>query len=543
MTNVTGSNTLGGTNQSDANDFSDQKFWYEWIELSGAPSTLTTAGFDTSDGTLASGTEVYNAGGTDDLDSFVSAANANTLGDTADLFAVRMTTTLTITNADTYTFDLTSDDGAMIFVDGVAVVSDDSLHAARTVSGSVDLTSGEHEITVIYFERAGQSVLEVDISSTDSGDYPTAVALQDAAVQANDGDDTISGGEGNDTLNGGDGDDLLTGGDGDDQFIVSSGADTISDFGTGETGSIDDNDQSNNDFIDLSAYYNDTSLAAVNDADTDSSNDFGNALGMLRADAADGTIDGVINGTDYSALIGDIDLTLQNSGSAVTGSALSNDNTNVACFTPGTCIATPEGPLPVEQLRIGDLVTTQDNGDQEIRWIGRRHLSQQDLDAYPNLRPVRIRAGALGGGLPEADLIVSPQHRILVSSKIATRLFGVPEVLVAAKQLVSLDGIDALTAPQGVTYIHFMCARHEVVFAAGAPTESMYAGRQALLAMPDAARREIFALFPELINMDPDARPPSARHLPSGRMARKLAKRHKRNNKPVLHGWPESASA
>lgn len=215
----------------------------------------------------------------------------------------------------------------------------------------------------------------------------------------------------------------------------------------------------------------------------------------------------------------------------------------VACFTPGTCIATPEGPLPVEQLRIGDLVTTQDNGDQEIRWIGRRHLSQQDLDAYPNLRPVRIRAGALGGGLPEADLIVSPQHRILVSSKIATRLFGVPEVLVAAKQLVSLDGIDALTAPQGVTYIHFMCARHEVVFAAGAPTESMYAGRQALLAMPDAARREIFALFPELINMDPDARPPSARHLPSGRMARKLAKRHKRNNKPVLHGWPENASA
>ena len=53
-------------------------------------------------------------------------------------------------------------------------------------------------------------------------------------------------------------------------------------------------------------------------------------------------------------------------------------------------------------------------------------------------RPIRIRAGTLGNGLPEADLIVSPQHRVLVRSGIARTLFGADEVLVAAKQLLAL---------------------------------------------------------------------------------------------------------
>ena len=69
------------------------------------------------------------------------------------------------------------------------------------------------------------------------------------------GRDTLIGGDGNDTLDGGQDDDQLTGGDGDDVFVYSGGHDTITDFNAGNTGPLDDDDTTNNDFIDLSGYY------------------------------------------------------------------------------------------------------------------------------------------------------------------------------------------------------------------------------------------------------------------------------------------------
>nr|AIA91314.1 CAZy families GT4 protein [uncultured Gluconobacter sp.] len=96
----------------------------------------------------------------------------------------------------------------------------------------------------------------------------------------------------------------------------------------------------------------------------------------------------------------------------------------------------------IEDLRVGDLVLTKDDGPQPLRWISSRHVSAEMLAAHPNMRPIRIRAGALGEGLPLRDLIVSPQHRMLVRSKVAERMFGEEEVLVAAKHLLELDGVD-----------------------------------------------------------------------------------------------------
>ncbi|HSF92831.1 MAG TPA: Hint domain-containing protein, partial [Paracoccaceae bacterium] len=46
----------------------------------------------------------------------------------------------------------------------------------------------------------------------------------------------------------------------------------------------------------------------------------------------------------------------------------------VACFTPGTGIATPKGEVAVERLKKGDRVLTRDNGIQTIRWIGQKKL-------------------------------------------------------------------------------------------------------------------------------------------------------------------------
>jgi len=205
---------------------------------------------------------------------------------------------------------------------------------------------------------------------------------------------------------------------------------------------------------------------------------------------------------------------------------------DLVCFAAGTMILTPDGYRPVEELQAGDLVSTKDNGDKPLQWIGSRRLNTAALRANPHLNAIRIRAGALGEGVPSSDLLVSPQHRVLVRSKIAIRMFDSNEVLVAAKQLLCLDGIDIADDLQAVEYFHFLFDQHEVVISNGAETESLYTGAQALKGVGKAAAEEIFALFPEL--QDEDYQATAARPLLSGRQGRKLAMRHLTNDRPLV---------
>ena len=167
------------------------------------------------------------------------------------------------------------------------------------------------------------------------------------------------------------------------------------------------------------------------------------------------------------------------------------------CFTPGTLIATPQGERLVEDLKVGDRVITRDNGIQEIRWVGRKELTGFELARQPHLRPVLIQKGALGKNLPEHDLLVSPNHRVLVANDRTALYFEEREVLAAAKHLTGLKGVDEVDT-MGVAYIHFMFDQHEVVLSNGAWTESFQPGDYTLKGIGDAQREEIFALFPEL---------------------------------------------
>lgn len=203
----------------------------------------------------------------------------------------------------------------------------------------------------------------------------------------------------------------------------------------------------------------------------------------------------------------------------------------VPCFAGGTRIRTRRGEIAVEALRVGDSVLTVDDGYQPIRWIGSRHLSSGDLAMSPQLRPIRIRPGALGAGVPEVDLVVSPQHRVLVQAAVAERMFGEAEVLVAAKHLLALDGVEVAGAMAGVTYWHILFDGHQLVFSAGAVTESLYTGSEALKSVSTAARDEIFALFPQLAA---GVRPSPARPLVPGRQAARLAERISLNGKALV---------
>ncbi|SEO26980.1 Hint domain-containing protein [Paracoccus alcaliphilus] len=210
-----------------------------------------------------------------------------------------------------------------------------------------------------------------------------------------------------------------------------------------------------------------------------------------------------------------------------------HDQNNLPCFTRGTMILTDAGLRAIEDLAEGDLVMTRDNGLQPVRWIGSVGVSADRLAAEPTLRPIRIAAGALGASTPAQDLLVSPQHRVLVRSRIAQRMFGTSEVLVAAKQLLTIEGVDIADAADGVEYFHMLFDRHEVVFSNGAETESLYTGAEALKAVGSAAKEEIFALFPEL--RDSDVAPQAARILASGRQGRKLAMRHLQNSRALVN--------
>lgn len=203
----------------------------------------------------------------------------------------------------------------------------------------------------------------------------------------------------------------------------------------------------------------------------------------------------------------------------------------VPCFTAGTMIRTPDGQRPVEALSVGDLVWTRDHGPQPIRWRGARRLGADALAANANLRPIRIRAGALGAGQPAQDLVVSPQHRILVRSAIAARMFGAREILVPAKQLLDIPGIEIDHEAVEVTYLHLMFDHHEVLMSNGAETESLYPGPMAVAALGAEAATEIRAIFPELLE-DPQA-VPGARPFVAGKRARKLAARHSANGQPL----------
>jgi Ca2+-binding RTX toxin-like protein len=397
---------------------------------------------------------------------------------------------------------------------------------------------------LVYGGTGNDTILTGDDADTihgEQGDDLIDAGIDADFISGGDGDDTIVGGEGADTIEAGAGDDLIYGGlndvigdaldiadvDGDlrpgnnpDLIYGGAGNDTI--FGR------DDDDTlyggTGNDLLDGGVDEDSVFGDAGNDTVIGSEgNDsaYGGAdrdvfvIGSQGAGIGD-FIDGNEEGDDYDTLdlseagplTIDYDPSNPENGTVTfldgdgnpTGTLDFINIENVIppiCFTPGTLIATPRGEVPVETLKVGDKVITRDNGIQEIRWMGQKALSGQDLRLHQHLQPVLIKAHSLGNGLPEQDMMLSPNHRVLVANDRTQLYFDEHEVLVAAKHLVGAPGIHSV-ASIGVTYVHFLCDRHEVVLSNGAWTESFQPGDYSLKGLGNSQRSEIFELFPEL---------------------------------------------
>ena len=328
----------------------------------------------------------------------------------------------------------------------------------------------------------------------DNGDDLIDAGAGNDLVFGEDDNDTIFGGAGNDTLDGGIDDDVIDGGAGDDLIIGGQGADSLSGGEGNDTFSVG----MFTDPIFGDVYREGKGDTIVGGEDPDGKDiDVLDLTGNVDFDIF---FEDSIDPTGTSGESGRVVFFTDATKTTVQGELIFKEIEEIAgpiCFTPGTLIATPRGEVPVETLREGDKVITRDNGIQEIRWVGCRTLDRADLAENPHFRPILVKKGSLGQGLPERDMVVSPQHRLLVANEMTELYFNETEVLVPAKHLVNRWGISRIDTLR-TTYVHFMCDRHEVVLSNGSWTESFQPGQQSLSTLGEDVRDEIMALFPEL---------------------------------------------
>ncbi len=354
------------------------------------------------------------------------------------------------------------------------------------------------------------------------------------SIEGGDGNDTILFGDGDDTVYGGNGDDLIDdiggdqlggvnliyGGSGNDTVYTGDDADQIfgdagNDVLFGEDGNDTITGGTGNDTV-YGDQGNDVFVIGLNDVNTVAGGDVDNATlvppyeviyggGGPGASAGDNdTID--LSAFGFSRVVivpssldpenGYIKI-LNTAGVEIGRIDYFNIENIFPCFTPGVMILTDRGEVPVEALAPGDLVMTRDSGLQPVRWVGRRDLGLVDLMADPNLQPIEIATGALANG-PERVLRVSPQHRVLVEGARAELMFGEAEVLVAAKHLLGQAGVTRVLPLEGVSYIHILFDRHEIVQSDGVWTESFQPADRMLSAMDSEVRGEVLKLFPQL---------------------------------------------
>jgi len=273
---------------------------------------------------------------------------------------------------------------------------------------------------------------------------------------------TVDSGAGDDSITGGTGDDSITGGTGDDRFVLSTtgGRDTITDF---------DASDSNGD-----GFFNDQ-------IDTGDLVGGSGAGGLVTIADVVVTDDG--SGNAVLTFPGGEQLVLTGVAPGQISSYPQLYAAGIPCFTQGQRIQTHRGQVRVEQIRCGDRVQTRDNGLQQVVWVGQRRLSAQDLVTSPKFRPVRVAATEMLGNT--RPFLVSPHHRLLMNIKPNSYQTPLGQGFVSARKLAkALPNVAQEVCPSaGVTYVHLMTERHEIIYADGVASETFWPGPEAIRAL------------------------------------------------------------
>jgi hypothetical protein len=174
------------------------------------------------------------------------------------------------------------------------------------------------------------------------------------------------------------------------------------------------------------------------------------------------TISNVTYLRDHTGTAGTASFGLTNaSGGTVAASIDPYFFTASACYRAGTRIATPDGEIAVEELKIGDLVRTMSGALRPLKWVGTRAYSARFAGNNPDLLPIRFKAGALADGLPARNLLVSPKHAMFLDG-----------VLIPAEHLVNGATVVQEQPGEDIHYFHLELETHDVLLAEGAFSES-----------------------------------------------------------------------
>ncbi|MBD3678087.1 MAG: Hint domain-containing protein [Rhodobacteraceae bacterium] len=164
-----------------------------------------------------------------------------------------------------------------------------------------------------------------------------------------------------------------------------------------------------------------------------------------------------------------------------------------AAFAEGTLIETGSGLAPVETLEPGGCVVTRGQGLMRVVWVGMSIIEAPDSED----RPVMIRPGALGAGMPGRGLVVAPDHRVLLSRDRAARLFGATDMLVAARDLKGMPGV-VTCASRRLALVHVLLERHDLIRAEGVWAETFEPTESALAALSPCLRDCLLSTAPRL---------------------------------------------
>lgn len=462
-----GANTVtatSGNNEISAGDGADT------IAVTSGNNTIH-AGNGVNTITATSGDNIIIGGNDADTIATTSGSNYIDVGNGVNTVATGAGNDTVISGVDTDTIT-TGAGNDVIYVKGG---TDDVAGGAGHDTLVVDYSAATTDVISSTLSGSGAAGYAGNVSEGASGtvtfagieNFHIGTGSGNDQITTGDGNDTVDSGSGHDEVHAGAGDDLIHGGYG-DTVDGGDGSDTLNINGIGQHEIVYDvNDAHNGTIFGL--------------------DDQGNRTGQ---DISFTNIEHIVDlppehPTDVIVDVPDPDC---------------KDNI-FACFTHGTQIFTPRGQRNIETLECGDLVLTRDNGFKPICWIASKQLSAEMLANNAALQPIMIRRGALGNGTPSRDMMVSQQHRMLLTEARADFLFGTSEVLVRAKHLVSLPGIDAIKVPT-VTYVHLMFTEHEIILADGAWSESFQPGVTTLSGLDVDQLMELQIIFPELSGDD-----------------------------------------
>jgi hypothetical protein len=147
-----------------------------------------------------------------------------------------------------------------------------------------------------------------------------------------------------------------------------------------------------------------------------------------------------------------------------TGQILTTNNGS--CFLKGTTIRTAKGDKKIEDLVVGDLLPTVFGGMRPIQWIGRYPFKRSNRAKawVRDVLPVRVARSAVSPDVPNRDLYVTRAHALLIDGVL------LPAGTLINGRTITLYDADAVDE---LEFFHIKLESHDVIFAEGAPCETL----------------------------------------------------------------------